>query len=396
MKKHFLFTSVPASGHVNPTLALVSELIDRGHSVSYAVGPEQFDAVLPTGAELVELPTRMPDLGDLRGRGPGPEHIERMIEFFVSDVRECLPILLDRFAENPPDAVCFDAMTAVGRMFADKLGLPAIALTPNFASNEEFDLRQVLAAEHAMPGGPAAADLAEIQEAMSELSEEFGVAMPPVFGGTPAELNLVFLPEAFQLRHETFDQRFRFIGPQLGDRENETYQPADPRRPLLFISLGTAFNERPDFYRSCLRAFGGTQWQVAMSVGTRVDVDALGEIPENFDVRPSFPQPAVLRHASAFVSHAGMNSTMESLNCAVPLVAVPQMPEQSANAARVEELGLGIELDPETASAAELRDAVDRVATDQRMRANLAHMRELVAASGGAPAGADALESHLS
>lgn len=393
MNKHFLFVSVPASGHVNPTLALARELIDRGHSVSYAVGPEQFDAVRATGAELVELPTRMPEIAGLR-TGPVDQHLRQMVEFFLSDVRQCLPILLERFAENPPDAVCFDAMTVVGRMLADKLDVPAIALTPNFASNEEFDLRQSLSAEHDMPGADGA--LAGIDEVTTELSEEFGVPVPPLFGGTPAELNLVFLPKEFQLRPETFDERFHFIGPLLGDRENQTYQPVDPRRPLLFIALGTAFNDRPEFYRLCLQAFAGTHWQVAMSVGDRINLDALGEIPENFDVRSWFPQPAVLRHATAFVSHTGMNSTMESLHCGVPVVAVPQMPEQSANAARVEELGLGVKLDSETATATELRDAVQRVATDQRTRANLARMREVVATSGGSAAGADALETHLS
>jgi UDP:flavonoid glycosyltransferase YjiC (YdhE family) len=36
-----------------------------------------------------------------------------------------------------------------------------------------------------------------------------------------------------------------------------------------------------------------------------------------------------------------MNSTMESLYFAVPLVAFPLQPEQEANARRVEDLGLG-------------------------------------------------------
>lgn len=393
MKKHFLFISVPASGHVNPTLALVSELIDRGHSISYAVGPDQADVVRATGADVVELPTRMPDINP--GAKLDQESIRMMTEFFLDDVRQSMPILLERFAADPPDAVCFDMITLTGRMLGDKLGIPAIALTPSFASNENFDLRQRMMAAHTGQSGPTAEDLERIQSAVAELGQEFGVEIPPFVGGTPAELNLVFLPKQFQLEHETFDERFHFIGPSLGDRENETYQPADQRRPLLFISLGTAFNDRPEFYRLCIEAFAGTQWQVAMSVGERIDMGALGEIPENFDVRTSFPQPTVLRHATAFVSHTGMNSTMESLYYGVPLVAVPQMAEQAANAARAEELGVGIKLEPETVTTTELRDAVDRMAIDQKVRANLTRLREAVIRAGGAPAGADALEAHL-
>ncbi|MEV4645795.1 macrolide family glycosyltransferase [Saccharopolyspora sp. NPDC049357] len=395
MKKHFLFTSVPAFGHVNPTLALVTELLDRGHRVTYAVGADAIEPVRATGAEVIELPTKIPELGG-RGQHFTPERMRTMAEFFVDDVRTCLPVLLEHFGDAPPDAVCSDGMTAYGRMLAEKLGIPAIALVPNFAGNEKFDLRTAVMAEHAQAAGfPPPDALLQIQTALSELGAEFGVEAPSFLGGAPAALNLVFLPEEFQLQHETFDERFRFIGPLLGDRADEPYSPADPQRPLLFISLGTAFNERPEFYRLCIEAFADSPWQVAMSVGSRIDLAELGEVPPTFDVRRSFPQPAVLRHAKAFVSHAGMNSTMESLHAGVPLIAVPQMPEQSANAARGEELGLGAALDSDTVTAAELRDTVDRVAADPDVRANLARMREVVRSSGGAAAGADAIEAFV-
>ena len=93
----------------------------------------------------------------------------------------------------------------------------------------------------------------------------------------------------------------------------------------------------------------------------------LGAVPANVDVRAWFPQPAVLRHAAAFVSHAGMGSTMEALYYGVPLVCVPQMVEQEVNAARVAELGLGVRLDPEGLTADDLRAAVDAV-TGRRRR----------------------------
>ena len=32
---HFAFVSIPAYGHVNPTLPLVAELVSRGHRVTY-------------------------------------------------------------------------------------------------------------------------------------------------------------------------------------------------------------------------------------------------------------------------------------------------------------------------------------------------------------------------
>lgn len=118
-----------------------------------------------------------------------------------------------------------------------------------------------------------------------------------------------------------------------------------------------------------------------LALGERVDPARLGPIPANFEVRPYFPQPAVLRHAAVFLSHTGMNSTMEALLCEVPLVSYPQTPEQTVNGRRVEELGLGRvltgPLDPR-----ELRRTVDEVAADPAIRANLTRMaRHLRAAA---------------
>jgi MGT family glycosyltransferase len=214
--------------------------------------------------------------------------------------------------------------------------------------------------------------------------------------GPPASLNVVFIPREFQPAADTFDERFRFVGPSPGRRESGPgWLPAADGRPVLFISLGTAFNERPEFFRMCLQAFGDGVWQVAMAVGDRVDAGTLGPLPANVEVRPYFPQLAVLRRAAVFVSHAGMNSTMEALYDAVPLVTVPQMPEQEANARRVEELGLGRRLDPLALTPERLRAAVDEVTADEGIRANLAAMRTSIRGAGGSVAAADAIEARL-
>ncbi|MGI8306518.1 hypothetical protein [Saccharopolyspora hattusasensis] len=56
MKKHFAFVSIAQAGHVNPTLPLVTELLSRGHRVTYAVGDKMASAVEETGAEMLPLP----------------------------------------------------------------------------------------------------------------------------------------------------------------------------------------------------------------------------------------------------------------------------------------------------------------------------------------------------
>jgi UDP:flavonoid glycosyltransferase YjiC (YdhE family) len=95
-----------------------------------------------------------------------------------------------------------------------------------------------------------------------------------------------------------------------------------------------------------------------------------------------------------FLSHAGMNSVMESLLNQVPLATYPQTAEQSTNADRVTELGLGRRL-PNDVTADLLLATVDELAADAVIRTNLAAMADHIHAAGGAPGAADALESYL-
>ncbi|MGH3548093.1 MAG: macrolide family glycosyltransferase [Pseudonocardiaceae bacterium] len=387
LRKHFGFVNVPAAGHINPTLPLVEELVRRGHRVSYATGHSMLARVEAVGAEPVPLPTGIFDPKLLANVDLFHESLARTLEHFIADAQNTFPHLFEHFEHDRPDAVCYDGMAFAGRVLADKLAIPGISLIPHFAGHENFSLREQF--KH-----PRFVDFCR---SMAEFTAEHGLTtdLQPM-GGSPSPLNLVFIPRRFQIAAGSFDERFCFLGPSLGQRADEQWQPRHGDAPLLFISLGTVFNDRPEFYQMCFEAFGNSHWQVAMAVGDHVDMGEFEQAPENFEVRRSFPQPAVLRHATAFLTHAGMNSTMESLYYAVPLVAVPQMFEQSLNARRVEQLGLGRRLGLDQLTAKRLRAAVDQAAADENVRANLTTMQHALHDCGGAVAGADALEAHLS
>jgi hypothetical protein len=115
---------------------------------------------------------------------------------------------------------------------------------------------------------------------------------------------------------------------------------------------------------------------VVLSVGTRTDPSTLVRIPDNFLVRPHVPQLEVLEHTDVFVTHGGMNSVMEAIYYGVPMVVVPQQPEQAMTAARVAELGLGVALEPGQVTAGALRDAVTTISGDAGYRNRLAHTQQ--------------------
>ncbi|GAB2751516.1 glycosyltransferase [Salinifilum aidingensis] len=389
MGKHLLFVALAGHGHVNPTLPLVEELVRRGHRVDYATESTHAETVADSDAHWVPLPPLEPFVPPPEA---GPEVVDLWLRHLFAAMRAAYPVLLDHCGAHRPDGICYDTANWPARLVAAKLAVPAVRLVPNLASNERFSLDERITAGLGDDDPTVAALAADCAAFSAEHGAQLDVSGT---ADVPEALNLVCVPRQFQPAGDSFDERFHFLGPLAGARERaESWEPPTPGAPVLYVALGTIFTERPEFYRTCLEAFGGTSWQVAMSLGD-VPAEALGPLPPQVEVRSRFPQLAVLHRASAFLSHAGMNSVMEALQRGVPLVTVPQMPEQDANADRVQELGLGERLDADTASPEELRAAVARVSSDPHVRANLARMQRAIHEAGGTGRGADLIEEHI-
>ena len=145
MKKHIAMVSVPAHGHINPTLPLVDELTRRGHRVSYATGETMLETVEAAGAAPVRMPSQLPDVSLVQNRAMSIETLLSMMSFMRDQVTDAFPVLQEHFRADPPEVICTDMMSVVGRMLADKLGTRDVALLPSFAANEHFDLHDRMA-----------------------------------------------------------------------------------------------------------------------------------------------------------------------------------------------------------------------------------------------------------
>jgi MGT family glycosyltransferase len=328
--------------------------------------------------------------------GASDERVDGMLSALSTGVGDSLPILLREFTQDPPDVLCYDLTTEVGRILAKILDVPSAAVVPHFAFNESLGMRDAIAIEEGWssqdPGGP----WHRYRAAMKKIGASYGVTWQDdaLDGTSLADLNLVLIPKEFQYEAETFDERFQFIGPLDNSRlQIGQWAPRDPDAELLFISFGTLFNNNPQFYRTCFEAFGDLDWEVAMAAH-KLDVAELGPIPPNFEVRPHFPQLDVLRNASAVVSHTGIKTLMDATMCGVPMVIVPPVPMCELIARRAEAVGLARCLDPATLDAETLRNAVEQIRHDEEIGVGVKRYQQIIADCGGAKAGADALEAY--
>ncbi|MFJ9213852.1 macrolide family glycosyltransferase [Streptomyces sp. NPDC102264] len=387
---HIAFFNFPAIGHVNPTLGLLEELVRRGHRVTSTATDHFVPAVEAAGAEAVRCHSVF---GDFYRSPFTAEAIEgeglRCLEEATSLVDQ-----VDAFYhDDKPDLIIHDFMAWGARFYAARHNIPTIRLFPTYGVHEKFSIQ-----ERFPLAGFTDPKVVEMLGKLTEILPSFGLpADPMAFFQDVAQHNIVFLPRDFHYEGDSFDERFVFAGPCLADRSayQGTWQPASPDRPVLLISLGTAATGWPEFFRTAIDAFGDSEWDVVMAVGDHIDSAELGTVPANFSVNRHVPQLDVLQHASLFVTHGGMNSTMESLYYGVPMVVIPQMNEQKANGMRVEELGLGRHLAPADTTVDSLRRSVTDVAASQDVAANVERMRDSIRGVDGPRVAAGAVDAYL-
>jgi len=383
---HVAFCMPAGAGHLNPSLAVAAELVARGHRVTYAAPTVLADRITETGAELVGYTStfekfREPPKFDRKDLG-------KAMAMNLRETQAVLPQVAESFVDKPDLVVHDGPIGWWGGLLAARWGVPAVVSWPNLVGNEHWSMAKYL------PFNPLSPRILLTAARLTRLAARDGVKGTHLIDGTGAAAHLVFIPRAFQYAGDTFGERYHFVGPALGERAFQgEWTPPASGRDVVLVSLGTAYNDRADFYRTCLAAFTGTDLHVVLAVGGQVDPASLGPLPDNVEVHASVPQLSVLKHAKAFVTHGGMGSTMEALSFGVPLIAVPQMGEQRANADRIAELHLGRQVADVTAER--LRDAVTSALGDAEITAGLEKMRADIADAGGARVAADVVEEVL-
>ncbi|MDQ2796532.1 MAG: glycosyltransferase, partial [Actinomycetota bacterium] len=167
--------------------------------------------------------------------------------------------------------------------------------------------------------------------------------------------------------------------------------------PIVYVSLGSFLSVRSDvlaLVAAALRGVGeGVEVRVAIASGS-TPTEELGALPSSWLVRAVLPQITVLSRSVLAVSHGGNNSVTEALTAGVPLLLLPLSTDQFAAAAALEDAGFGVALDPNTATAEEIRDAALRLLDlDGEARVRLDRMSQELTTTPGAERARDALLS---
>jgi MGT family glycosyltransferase len=389
------FFNLPAYGHVIPTLPVVAELVRRGESVVYYNSAEFRKAIERTGAEF-----RIYNPPVDENAGQSAANFLRLTAVLLESSLDLLPSLLDDLEKDPVDYVIHDSVCPWGRFAAEVLGLPAVSSNALFALTSDLFLpANPLARLWTIPSALLTdlRSLRRVRRARRHLDTVYGLTNTRIFDvlSNRAPLNVVYTSRQFQPRLELFDDTYKFVGPSVasrGDEEEFSRELGDG--PLVYISLGTIFNQSLDFYRTCLKALGGIEQRVVMSVSPKIDFSQLGLIPDNFLVRHWVPQLLVLSKAKLFLTRSGINSVNESLYYGVPMLLFPEIMEQKLVASQVSGAGAGVILDEQKVGAEDLRRHVHDVLSDPKFQLAARHVGVSLREAGGYERAADEILRH--
>ena len=196
--------------------------------------------------------------------------------------------------------------------------------------------------------------------------------------------------------YDQFCSSVRYVGPIFEAQAASEWAPPwaeDDERPLVLASFTTnpAWDQASRIRRT-VAALADGAYRVLVTASL-ADVSGIDR-PDNVALEQHVPHAEVLPLAAAAVGHAGHGTVAMPLAHGVPVVSLPNpVADQPPLARKVQELGAGIALDGESATPAEIRQAVDAVVTEPGYRAAARRIADTIAKSNGATAAADHLET---
>lgn len=379
----------PGTGHLNPMTALAHSLELRGHQVVLFGIPDTEAQVRAAKIEFCTIGADDYPPGTLQKLDEQLARLKGLaaFRFTLQRVRDSAQMVLrdgpEAVRAAKIDALLVDEAEFAGNV-ADYLGLPwvSVALIPPLVQDDRFPPFWF--------GWPAG------QDALSRLRNRFAIRFlsrmaAPIFwdinrqriawGLKPfvhAEealsplAQVTQLPEALEFTVAgKKPPGLHYTGPFVHARQRPAIDfPWDrlDGRPLLYASLGTLQNGSEAIFKTIASACAGIDAQLVISLGGGLDPSQLGALDGNPLVVRFAPQLEILKRATLVITHAGLNTVLESLSEGVPLVAIPLGNDQPGVAARVKARGAGLVVPPRRLKPATLRRAVLRVLQEDHYR----------------------------
>jgi zeaxanthin glucosyltransferase len=397
--------SFPSAEHFYPLTALGRQLQSRGHEVVYFQVADLEPPIRAAGLEFRQLgrddfpPGTLRRLDEEIGKLEGLAGLRCALRRLILNATMLFRDAPAAIREEGVDALLVDQVEMAGGSVAEHLGLPfvsvALALPLNLDASVPF-----VSFPWLHDFGPAARLRNRLGNAFFE-SINAGVlgtinrqrrawGLPPARGTNALYSGLaqvVQLPAALELPGRRVPRHFHYTGPWT-DAEGRApvdfpWSRIEPGRPLAYATMGTLQDGVLRPFRVIAEACSGLDLQLVISLGGGQDPSMLGDLPGNPIVVGYAPQLELIRRSALTISHGGLNTVLESLECGVPMVVLPVTNDQPGVGTRVEWSGAGRSIPIGRLTTGGLRDAVGEVLGDPSYRERAEGLRSRIEAADG-------------
>ena len=418
-----LIATTPGSGHVNPNLPIVRELLRRGHQVAWYTG-EKFRARIEAlgavyepmhdGHDFSHMTNRDETFPELAGKQGLAAFTTAFQSVFFRPAPGQYRDLMGILKRFPADAIIGDD-TCIGAAFvSEKTGIPLVTLATTIYFYRSRDTAPV-----GLGLRPDSSPLGRVRNAvLSGLLNTVGlrglkanadkiraeVGLSPAGVGVlesvtvPPDLYLVCTVPAFEYPRSDLLPQTRFIGPMVDAPSASFVPPAwwpelEGTRPVVHVTQGTVATDVNDLLVPTLKALANEDVLVVATGAANAAELGLAELPANVRLASFLPHANLLPQVDVMVSNGGYQGTNTALAHGVPLVIAGTTEEKPEVAAHVVWAGAGLSLKTQRPSQAQVLGAVRRVLREPGFRQNARRIQAQAQEYDGAPLAVNLIEA---
>ncbi|MEM6520748.1 MAG: glycosyltransferase [Cyanobacteria bacterium P01_C01_bin.70] len=413
---HFGLLCPAASGHLNPMTTLGYELKQRGHRVTLVGTLDAQPKVSAAGLELypigeIDYPAgsaaeALAKLGQLSGLAA----FRYTVELFKEGTTLLLQEAPAAFQNAGVEALLIDQTSFGGSTIAEVLDLPFISVCCAMMINRDPDVPPFNTAwsyradwwarRRNQLGHRLIDQLAKpITGLVDDYRRQHGLASFQHPNDAYSQLaQICQQPAEFEYPRPLLPACFHFTGPfsNPASREPAAF-PFDQLtgQPLIYASLGTVQNRLLGTFQTIAEACQDLDAQLVISLGGGSPTESLPPLPGAPLVVEFAPQLELLLRAALTITHAGMNTTLESLSSGVPMVAIPIANDQPGVAARIAWTGTGEVVPLKQLNLSKLQHSIKQVLTEASYKNHALRLQKAIQQAGGTKRAADIIEQAI-
>lgn len=402
-----------ATGHLNPTTNLGYELRKRGHKVTlFGIADTQSNAS-SAGLDFWMLGYRDYPLGSIKkihtqlGKLKGLSALQYTLNCLKQEASMRLIETPEAFRKTGVEGLLIDQACPDVSTVAEHLKIPFVTISNALILNQEsiipppFTAWQYSSSWTAQLRNNIGYVLsnrigASYRKVIDEYRRQWNLKLYSRFDDSNSPYaQLSQQPAEFEFPRTALPKNVHFTGPYYAPITRKSIDfPFEKLtgQPLIYASLGTVQNQLVGIFNKIAEACLGMDTQLIISLGGAMKPETLGELPGNPIVVEYAPQLELLEKATLTITHAGLNTTLESLSNGVPMVAIPIANDQPGVAARIAWTETGEVVHLNQLSVSKLKTAITKVLTENSYKKNALRLQQAIHKAGGVTRAANIVE----